>query len=118
MVRRRSNVARLDDILNAIRVVKSAIRDSSIERLGTDELFRFGIERAIEIISEASRHIPDEDKQRHPNIPWRNIKVIGNLIRHEYDRVDAEIIWEIAEVHLGRLGEAVEEIKSKHKSRE
>lgn len=109
---RRTSLARLDDILNSIRVVTVAVQSADFSRLQTDQLFKFGIERAIEIISEASRHISDEDKGRHPEIPWRNIKVIGNLIRHEYERVDPAIIWEVATVHLGPLAQAVEEIKS------
>ena len=109
---RRTNLARLEDILSSIRVVKAVVQSASIDKLMADQLFKFGIERAIEIISEASRHISDEDKHRHPEIPWRNIKVIGNLLRHQYERVDPAIIWEIATVHLGPLAVAVEQIKS------
>jgi uncharacterized protein with HEPN domain len=32
--------------------------------------------------------------ERHPEIPWRNVRDIGNLLRHEYENVDAEVIWE------------------------
>lgn len=109
---RRTSLARLEDILNSVKVVQSAIRAIDVERLKNDPFFRFGIERAIEIISEASRHISEEDKQRFPEIPWRNIKVIGNLLRHEYERVDPAIIWEIATIHLDPLAVAVEKIKS------
>ena len=109
---RRTSLARLEDILNSIRVVTAAVQSVDFQKLLNDELFKFGIERAIEIISEASRHISDDDKGRHPDIPWRNIKVIGNLLRHEYERVDPAILWEIATVHLGPLADAVEKIKA------
>ncbi len=85
---RRSILARLEDILTSIAAVKGAVQPHDFERLKSDRFFRFGIERAVEIISEASRHIPDELKRRHAEIPWPNIKAIGNIIRHEYENVD------------------------------
>ena len=108
----RSIVARLDDVLNSIKVVAGAVRGVSFEKFASDQFFRFGIERAVEIISEASRHIPDEYKQRHPEIPWRNIKVIGNVLRHEYDHIDLAIMWETATVHLLPLESVVESLKA------
>ncbi len=111
-MKKRSIVARLDDILGSIRLVAGAVRGATFEKFSSDQLYRFGIERAVEIISEASRHIPDEYKQRHPEIPWRNIKVIGNVLRHEYDHVDLAIMWETATVHLPPLEAVIEVLKA------
>ena len=108
----RTSLARLEDILKSIRVVRAAVESADFQRLLDDQFFLFGVERAIEIISEASRHISEDDKRRHPEIPWRNIKVIGNLIRHEYEQVDPAIIWEIATVHLDPRAEVVIKIKA------
>ena len=47
--------------------------------------------RALEIISEASRHVPAEAKARLTNIPWRNIAAIGNKLRQEYDITDEDL---------------------------
>jgi uncharacterized protein with HEPN domain len=65
------------------------------------------IERGLEIISEASRHIPDDQKALAPEIPWRQIAAIGNLLRHEYQRADSSLVWNIVIEHLPRLGAAV-----------
>jgi len=43
--------------------------------------------RALEIISEASRRLPDAIRDRHPQLPWRSIRDAGNLYRHHYDNV-------------------------------
>jgi uncharacterized protein with HEPN domain len=61
------------------------------------------VERGIEIISEASRHIPDDLKKRHSQIPWQQIAAIGNRLRHEYQRVAPDILWRIARDELGFL---------------
>ena len=49
--------------------------------------------RALEIISEASRRLPDELLRRHPEIDWEAVAAAGNVYRHEYDAVDEALIW-------------------------
>lgn len=71
---------------------------------------RYAVERAIEIISEASRHIPSELKQKFEHLPWHQIASIGNIIRHGYDSVDPEIIWKIVTVELTPLEKAVRQL--------
>ena len=75
--------ARIYDMLKAIESIESMQArlslDSSLLQMTT-----MGVERAIEIISEASRHIPDDMKATAPEIPWRQIAGIGNVLRHDY----------------------------------
>lgn len=61
------------------------------------------MERGVETISEASRHIPDEVKAQHPVIPLPDVKAIGNHLRHGYERVDLDVIWKIATEDLNDL---------------
>jgi uncharacterized protein with HEPN domain len=60
-------------------------------------------ERAIRIISEAARALPEDFRARHPDAPWTDIIAIGNLLRHEYHRVDDRVLWETATVDLPEL---------------
>jgi uncharacterized protein with HEPN domain len=80
----------------------------------TDELRRAATERHIEIISEASRHIPAKDKADYPQIPWKDIAGIGNVLRHRYDTVSDDRIWEIVSLDLKALRTAVKKIMAKH----
>lgn len=68
------------------------------------------IERGLEIISEASRGIPDERKSEHPEVPWVEIAGIGNILRHEYHRVEPVIVGNITQTHLPALGRAVQQM--------
>jgi uncharacterized protein with HEPN domain len=52
--------------------------------------------RALEIISEASRRLPADLKGRHPEILWKQMQSAGNRYRHDYDSVEASLIWETA----------------------
>ncbi len=57
-------------------------------------------ERAIQIVSEAARALPDELRTRFPDAPRADIIAIGNPLRHEYHRIDDKVLWETATVDL------------------
>jgi|SRR5271165_3699283 len=61
------------------------------------------VERGVEIVSEASRHLPPELKARHPNIPWHKVAGIGNVLRHNYENVAAAVMWKLAHDDLDAL---------------
>lgn len=53
------------------------------------------VTRCLEIISEASRRLPEEVKARHPTIAWRNMAGAGNIYRHNYEDVAASAVWDV-----------------------
>ena len=64
--------------------------------------------RALEIISEASRRLPDELKDRHPQIAWRDMRDAGNCYRHDYDEVSPTLVWKTVRESLPSLLAMVE----------
>lgn len=101
----RSIRARIDDMLEAISTVDDLIGGLEFDTYASLGLRgqRRGVERCIEIVSEASRHIPDVMKAAHPQIPWRHVRDVGNVLRHGYSSVDDLIIWRIATTSLAEL---------------
>jgi uncharacterized protein with HEPN domain len=97
----------LHDILEAIAGVRNAVGTMSLNAYMASWTTRRAAERAIEIISEASRHIPDQLKAAEPDIPWREVAGIGNALRHAYHRVDDEVIYVIVTRQLAPLEAAV-----------
>jgi uncharacterized protein with HEPN domain len=93
----------LTDIVDAIDRVRAALGDMSLEALKADWEKQWAIELGVEIISEASRRLPDDLKARHPEIPWRNVAGIGNVLRHDYESVSAPIIWKLVREELHAL---------------
>jgi uncharacterized protein with HEPN domain len=98
---------RLEDIAEALAGIEHTLADVDLESFGQSWQMQRAIERGLEIISEASRGIPDEQKALHPAVPWAQIAGIGNILRHEYHRVEPTIIWNITRTHLRSLGLAV-----------
>lgn len=91
------------------------MRGKTLDDLGADWLLRHGVQRGIEIISEAARRIPPELQARHPNIPWTQIMGIGNVLRHEYHRVSDMLIWNVVQEHLPPLKTAIAAIEAELK---
>ena len=69
----------------------------------------YAVTRCLEIISEASRRLPDELKARHPLIAWKNMAGAGNVYRHDYEDVTTSLVWVVLEDHLPMLRIAVEQ---------
>ena len=86
---------RLGDILETITDIRGLLRGRELADVERDRVVRDAFERFLEIISEASRHLPEAMKGRHPDIPWRQIADLGNHLRHAYHRSDAEILWNV-----------------------
>lgn len=81
------------------------MRDTSLEAFEIDWQKQWLVERGVLIVSEASRHLTDELKARHPEIPWTKVAGIGNVLRHSYENVAAPIIWKLVQVDLPILQE-------------
>jgi uncharacterized protein with HEPN domain len=97
----------LDELLDEIERVQSFINAISFDAYSADWKARRATERAVSIISEASRRIPEELYEIAPEVPWRKIRGIGNVLRHDYDDVVDEVIYGIATVDMHILKAAL-----------
>ena len=104
----RAIILRLSDIGDTIAGIESVVGRADFEAFAESWGMQRAVERGLEIISEASRHVPEDLKNYTPEIPWRQIAAIGNLLRHEYQRADLRATWNIVKEHLPALADAVE----------
>jgi uncharacterized protein with HEPN domain len=72
-----------------------------------DQRTVYAVIRCLEIISEASRRLPDEMKLRHPSIPWKDVAGAGNVYRHDYEDVAAKVVWDTVQLALPQLRAAI-----------
>ena len=82
-----------DEIQALVPILSNCTRDQFL----ADYLLVRATERAFLIISEAVRALPDGLIDHQPQIDWAGIRAIGNILRHEYERVEPLILWTIAD---------------------
>jgi uncharacterized protein with HEPN domain len=68
----------------------------TFEAFAASDEKRAAVERQLFVIGEAAARLPDEWKQRQPEVPWRKIIGLRNLLAHGYWAIDAEELWDIA----------------------
>ncbi|MBI5120701.1 MAG: DUF86 domain-containing protein [Rhodospirillales bacterium] len=96
------------DISEAIEAIERHLLVSPLDLFETNPLVFRAVERELEIISEASRHIPEPYKRDFPNIEWRKLADLGNQLRHAYQRIDPNLLKQVIRIHLPELEKAVE----------
>jgi len=108
-----SLVPRLNDIVEAIDLIRKEMADVTLDVFEADTRKRWVVERGLEIISEASRHLTPALKARHNSIPWKKVAGIGNVLRHEYERIAHDVLWRVVRDDLGELEQVcLEELKA------
>ena len=106
----RPHFERLRDILEAVDAVFAMTAGMDFAAYSADFRTRKAGERCLEIVSEASRHLSPEAKTSFPDVPWPNIAGIGNILRHEYQRVADEVIWRTVTRSLPQLRPVIVEL--------
>lgn len=106
----RNHLPRLHDIRQVLDEVAELTAGLELSAYSTDFKVRRAVEPCIEIVSEASRHIPAEEKALFPDVPWHDIASIGNILRHEYQRVADPVVWLTATRSLPELRPVIEEM--------
>lgn len=102
----RSFRIRLSDIREEIAGIRALTRDANAESFAASWATKRAVEHALLIIAEAAKHVPDNVKATRPEVPWQKIHGLGNMLRHEYRRIDPDILWSVVTDHLDELDSA------------
>jgi len=103
----------LEHILENINKIEKFSDNLSKNDFEKDELKQYAIVRAIEIIGEAVKNLPQKFKENYPLIPWKEISGTRDIIIHKYFGLDLNIVWNIIKVDLPKFKKQIEEIRGK-----
>src|SRR6266705_4254322 len=85
------------------RRAQGIIGAHTLEDLSKDDVARLAIERALEVIGEAANRFPPEFRDKYPDVEWRKIIGMRNVLIHGYDVVQPEILWDTVQQNIPRL---------------
>jgi uncharacterized protein with HEPN domain len=100
---------RLLDIRDNIQLARAFVEGVDYGTFRDNQLLFYAVTRALEIISEASRRLPEDMKARHPDIPWVEMAGAGNVYRHDYEEIRQRLVWGTVHNRLPALSAAVEQ---------
>lgn len=90
----------LEDMLKSMLRITEYINNKNFSDFKKDYMLVDAVVRNFEIIGEASKNVPLEIQEMYPEIPWKKMYGLRNLISHEYFGIDYEMLWEIASTNL------------------
>jgi uncharacterized protein with HEPN domain len=96
------------DIQHNIHLASKFVDGLTYVQFVEDARAFYAATRCLEIISEASRRLPVELKERHPSIPWTRMAGAGNVYRHDYEDVEQKLVWQAIKHRLPELLTVVE----------
>ncbi len=85
----------IEDILEAMEKIGSYIKEISFEAFEANDMIVDAVIRNLGIIGEASAQIPTDIKEKFPDIPWKRMIGLRNIVIHEYFGIDLDTIWQI-----------------------
>ncbi len=74
------------------------------------EITVYACVRALEIMGEAIKHIPDETRLQYPNIPWKQIAGMRDILVHDYFGIDEQVVWKTIRERLPKIKPLFEEM--------
>lgn len=103
----------LNDISDAIKKIEIFIKGLEFDDFKKDDKTKFAVIRALEIIGEATKNIPDDIRNKHPKIPWKDMAGLRDVLIHGYFGVDEEIVWLTIKEKIPEIKPKIESILKK-----
>lgn len=99
-----------EDILSSIKLTEQYLKNVELRRFLYDKKLQDAVTRRIEIIGEAMKAIPQNIKEKHPQIPWKEFSEIRNFLTHVYFGVNAKRLWYVIKKDLPELKKEIKRI--------
>ena len=105
-------LGRLRDILEAAQLIASYVADTTEISFRADRQKQDAVIRRIKIIGEAATHLTEETRQAIPELPFRKMRGMRNVVAHDYANVDLKIVWEVATAQVPQISAVLEKFSA------
>jgi len=99
----RDHLLFLEDILEAIAKIERYTQGLSLETFRENDMAVDAVIRNFEVIGEAVRHIPDNVKEKYPDVEWKEAAGFRNILIHDYFGIDVEAVWDTMKNNIPTL---------------
>lgn len=93
----------LDDIRTAIAEAKEFTASMTYEEFAADRKTINAVIRSLEVLGEATKHIPAAFRRKHPAVPWVKMAGMRDVLIHDYMGVDLKAVWRVVQERLTEL---------------
>jgi uncharacterized protein with HEPN domain len=98
----------LDDIAQSCDKIRRFTRDLTAAQFRADDRTYDAVLRNLEVIGEAAKHVPQSVRDRMPDVAWRKVAGLRDMIAHAHFGIDDSIVWDIIETRVPELQDAIE----------
>ena len=113
---KREYILYLEDMFQSMQRIEEYLDNLDYKQFKKTHIVVDAVVRNFEIIGEASKKIPSAIQEKYPEIPWKKMYGLRNLIAHKYFGIDHEMIWEIAKNNLPQNYNDLHEVIKKEKA--
>jgi len=100
----------IQDIFDSVNAIEEFVKESEFKDFAEDRKTIFAVIRAIEIIGEATKHIPKSIIDKYPEVPWKDMAGMRDKVIHEYFGVDLKVVWKTVTQHIPEIKPLIQKV--------
>ena len=101
----------LRDMIEESKLARQFVGEMTFDEFMANDMATHATVRAIELIGEACRRLPEDFRKSHPAVPWREIAGMRDRLIHDYKGINYRIVWQTVKERLAPLEETLGELK-------
>ena len=100
----------IEDILDAMEKAETMLSDVDFDEFEEDYQLNFAVVRALEIVGEATKRLPESLREQYSEIPWKDMAGMRDRVIHGYDAINLRVVWETVKGRIPEIKPNIQQI--------